>query len=131
MGTFWKVAVLPCTGVLAPICSCWHNATSFSISVITADFSSSTSWNREKRQTGSEMSFRTAEMVYDGTCRVERANMYTDRFTGQDLQCSWSNMHHKKEKRADKINENLVLLHVIHQQQPGHDLLLKSVIQLS
>lgn len=44
MGTFWKVAVLPCTGVLAPVCSCWHSPTSFSISVSSTVFSSSTSW---------------------------------------------------------------------------------------
>lgn len=48
MVTFWKVAALPCTGVLAPICSCWHKASSFSISVITTVFSSSTNWNRER-----------------------------------------------------------------------------------
>lgn len=36
----------------------------------------------------------------------------------------------KGKKREDEINSNLVLLDVIHQQQPGHDLLLKSVIQL-
>lgn len=46
--TFWKVAVLPCTGVLAPICSCWQSVTNFSISMITTDFSSSTSWKSEK-----------------------------------------------------------------------------------
>lgn len=49
-----------------------------------------------------------------------------DRFTGLDLQWSWSNTDHKKE---DEIN--VVLLDVIHQQRPDHDLLLKSVIQLS
>lgn len=69
--TFWKVAVLPCTGVLAPICSCWHSTTSFSVSVITTDFSSSTGWNSENEtktvggketERESEMSFRTAEI---------------------------------------------------------------------
>lgn len=50
--TFWKVAVFPCAGVLAPVCSCWHSTASFSISVTTEDFSSSTSWNREKSGAG-------------------------------------------------------------------------------
>lgn len=36
-----------------------------------------------------------------------------------------------KRKNKDEIKHNLVLLDVILQQQPGHDLLLKAVIQLS
>lgn len=38
--------------------------------------------------------------------------------------------HKKKRNKEDKINLYVMLLDVIHQQQPGHDLLLKSVIQL-
>lgn len=64
MVTFWKVAALPCTGVLAPICSCWHKASSFSSSVITTVFSSSTNWNRERyTQREGGMSFRTEDTV--------------------------------------------------------------------
>lgn len=48
--TFWKVAVLPCAGVLAAACSCWHSATSFSVSAATAVFSSSSSWKRERER---------------------------------------------------------------------------------
>lgn len=54
-----------------------------------------------------------------------------DRFTGPDLQCSQPNTNHKQEKGEDEIHSDLVLFDVIHQKQPGHDLLLKSVIQLS
>ena len=36
-----------------------------------------------------------------------------------------------KREKEDEINSGLVLFDIIHQQQLGHDLLLKSVIQLS
>lgn len=99
MGTFWKVAVLPCTGVLAPICSCWHNATSFSISVTTKVFSSSTSWNRERnasREWCVSGQQRWFMVVLSGETWLIGTD--TDRFTGLDLKCSWSNTNCEKGK---------------------------------
>lgn len=109
MGTFWKVAVLPCMGVLAPICSCWHNATSFSISVTTKDFSSSTSWNREidrVRKTCLSGKHKLFMVVLSGESGLICTDI--DRYTGLDLQCS-SNTNHNKEKGGwNKIRFSVV-----------------------
>lgn len=96
MVTFWKVAALPCTGVLAPICSCWHKANSFSISVITTVFSSSTNWNRERyTQREGGMCFRTEDTFYNGTSLGELI------CAERDSQGSWSNTNQASRKEVD------------------------------
>lgn len=75
--TFWKVAVFPCAGVLAPVCSCWHSTASFSISVTTEDFSSSTSWNREKSRAGDAFQDKREGAIHVCVC-VGWAQTQTD-----------------------------------------------------